>query len=87
MTQLISRDFNWPNVPWMTATTGNKEQLTKTVYDATGTTRINQQNLRNRVSYTQLFDTEADYASATYYAYDIHGNVDILLQDYRALNL
>ena len=52
-----------------------------------------QKNLRNRVSYTQLIDNEPpDFATnpnafaglqaaATYYSYDIHGNVDTLVQD------
>ena len=45
-------------------------------------------NLRSRVSYTRYF-TIADSAesgghqSATYYSYDVHGNVDSLLLDYR----
>lgn len=53
-----------------------------------------QANLRNRVSYTQLIDVEpTDYetnpkpylqkhSTATYYKYDIHGNVDELVQDF-----
>jgi RHS repeat-associated protein len=55
--------------------------------------QLAQKNLRNRVSYTQIIDLEpTDYdnnpnafaglqAAATYYSYDIHGNVDTLLQD------
>jgi RHS repeat-associated protein len=55
--------------------------------------------LRNRVSYTQYYDVlqnnapgggvstytpiYGNYTTGTYYAYDIHGNVDTLLQDYR----
>lgn len=52
--------------------------------------------LRNRVSHTLYYDLllpvsisqpelgakYGDYNSGTYYAYDIHGNVDTLLQDY-----
>jgi YD repeat-containing protein len=53
-----------------------------------------QKNLRNRVSYTQFINAEpADFATnpnaflglhsaATYYSYDIHGNVDTLVQDF-----
>ncbi len=48
-----------------------------------------QQNLRNRVSYTGniKFATDAhpQQQSATFYTYDIHGNVDILLQDYKGI--
>ncbi len=50
-----------------------------------------QQNLRNRVSYAMTFDHEGSMTqlsdgtvsggrAATYYTYDIHGNVDTLLQ-------
>ncbi|MCX6317421.1 MAG: DUF6443 domain-containing protein [Bacteroidetes bacterium] len=52
-----------------------------------------QRNLRNRVSYSQVVPVEPANASnpgawaeahstATYYTYDIHGNVDELLQDF-----
>ncbi len=87
MTQTISRDTtalsNWINGA------NNKEQLTRTEYDiAYGGTEfaylLTQRNLRNRVSYTQVWNLSSEsYArSATYYTYDIHGNVDTLLQDY-----
>jgi len=48
--------------------------------------------LRNRVSNTLLYDVlpvsggnpqYSQYNSGSYYSYDIHGNVDTLLQDYR----
>jgi RHS repeat-associated protein len=53
---------------------------------------LTQKNLRNRVSYTQLINEEpanftdefayvGAHAAATYYSYDIHGNVDTLVQD------
>jgi YD repeat-containing protein len=74
------------------------EQVTKTVYDeAYGGTEfsylLTQRNLRNRVSYTQVWNLysppsggagggQAYANAATYYTYDIHGNVDTLLQDY-----
>ena len=59
-----------------------------------GKSGLYQKNLRNRVSYTMFFDDESQKSyledstisggnSATYYSYDIHGNVDTLLQDYR----
>jgi|GEM_PF-612151 len=52
---------------------------------------ITQRNLRNRVAWTAVYDNNTDleqtdhigHASATFYTYDIHGNVDTLLQDYR----
>lgn len=53
-----------------------------------------QRNLRNRVSYTQVVPVEpanfqvaenwlAAHSTASFYTYDIHGNVDELLQDYQ----
>jgi hypothetical protein len=49
--------------------------------------RTKNSNLRNRVSYTAIKDLDnADqtiFNAATYYTYDIHGNVDTLLQDYK----
>lgn len=76
--------------------TGVNEQLTLTVYDkdysltlsdATIGAKITQRNLRNRVSYTAVKNLSTDgwYDNATFYTYDIHGNVDKLLQDYRGL--
>jgi RHS repeat-associated protein len=73
---------------WLTNATNTRNQITQTVYDTAygpinGIT-LSQQNLRNRVSYTQVINNATDTypASATYYSYDIHGNVDTLLQDY-----
>ena len=94
MKQWISQDTtalkNWVNG------TGVKEQITLTVYDAAytpiaaaipGSSGLWQANLRNRVSYTVIKDLDnADatiFNAATYYTYDIHGNVDTLLQDYK----
>jgi RHS repeat-associated protein len=72
------------------------DQLTITVYDekynplspdpgiAAG---IDQQNLRNRVSYSMVkaLSTDTWHQTATFYTYDIHGNVNQLLQDYRGV--
>lgn len=73
---------------WFTGVSNSREQITQTIYDTAygpinGVT-LSQKNLRNRVSYTQLINAAANGfpASATYYTYDIHGNVDTLLQDY-----
>jgi RHS repeat-associated protein len=75
----------------------NREQITRTVYDLPYQNKqqenilkgfLEQKNLRNRVSYSMVFDKEpkADilgtHHSATYFSYDIHGNVDTLLQDF-----
>ncbi|MBL0133411.1 MAG: hypothetical protein IPP79_05005 [Chitinophagaceae bacterium] len=46
---------------------------------------VQQKNLRNRVSYVTYTDTSSSgsaYSAGTFYSYDIHGNVDTLLQDY-----
>jgi hypothetical protein len=100
MSQTISQDTTALQT-WL-AGGGSKEQITRTVYDVNyfagdsilvGTGTLDQQNLRNRVSYTQVFDTEptgtdpnkwvGSHTAATYYSYDIAGNVDTLLQDYK----
>jgi RHS repeat-associated protein len=76
---------------WLNSSAANKEQITQTVYDLpyngfTGISPapINQYNLRNRVSYTTFTSgsNPAQYNNGTFYSYDIHGNVDTLLQDY-----
>jgi YD repeat-containing protein len=87
MTDAISRDPSTLD-SWLTASASGKEQITFTVYDLpypgfTPTTFV-QRNLRNRVSYSSfsLGANPAQFNSATYYTYDVHGNVDTLLQDY-----
>ncbi len=104
MTQTISQDAT-ALADWINNTSaGTKKQITLTLYDlpytsiavtgANGITGLYQKNLRNRVSYSMVFDDENQKAflsdgtvaggnSATYYSYDIHGNVDTLLQDYK----
>jgi len=74
---------------WLNGTnTGAKDQITRTIYDepypGTDNIYIKQENLRNRVSYSQVWNNAANQyaASATYYSYDIHGNVEVLLQDF-----
>jgi len=70
-------------------------QITKTFYDKSyidGNATLCpeylcQQNLRNRVSYTAYYDSGVpgyaeSHTAATYYSYDIAGNVHTLLQDY-----
>jgi hypothetical protein len=106
MTETISRDpsqlATWLANNGASTNVQNKEEITRTVYDVSyfngeatlSPTPLAQQNLRNRVSYTQVFDTEPNGAddtkyagthrAATYYSYDIHGNVDTLLQDYNS---
>ncbi|MBS4065892.1 MAG: RHS repeat protein, partial [Chitinophagaceae bacterium] len=88
MTQIISRNQTSLN-NWLTNVSWAKQQITRTIYDvAVVNTGVNnnivQRNLRNRVSYTQYWDTETnpDWNNAVFYTYDIHGNVDTLLNDY-----
>jgi YD repeat-containing protein len=110
MTDGISRNesslADWLKNDGASINAQNKEQITRTVYDVSyfngddilgplGDDIVLQKNLRNRVSYTQVFDTEptgteADinryagtHLAATHYSYDIHGNVDVLVQDFR----
>jgi RHS repeat-associated protein len=58
--------------------------------------QICQKNLRNRVSYTMVLDQESGappiltlggWRHASFYTYDIHGNVDTLLHDFRTGSL
>jgi RHS repeat-associated protein len=67
----------------------NTEQVTRTVYDnkypsAIGLPVLDAKNLRNRVAYTTYTEgnSPANYNQASFYSYDIHGNVDTLMQDY-----
>ncbi|HMJ48141.1 MAG TPA: RHS repeat-associated core domain-containing protein, partial [Ferruginibacter sp.] len=98
MNQALSQNLTSLNA-WINIDGGTKEQITRTTYDiiATNLTGLSipapiiQQNLRNRVSYVQTFATDPgtasfDHKNATYYTYDIHGNVDNLLQDFKAIS-
>jgi RHS repeat-associated protein len=76
---------------WLVSTGGTREQVTSTKYDEQQsflpTSMIYQENLRNRVSYTYTQDliTDANW-NVTLYSYDVHGNVDTVLQDYNAVS-
>jgi hypothetical protein len=86
MTDGISRSQGTLN-SWFSARSNRRGQITNTVYDI-GNSLLNAEltpaNLRNRVAYTIYTDTatNSSYNQGTYYSYDIHGNVDTLLQDY-----
>ncbi|RXK85907.1 RHS repeat domain-containing protein [Filimonas effusa] len=75
---------------WLTRSANSREQVTRTVYDLPYIPTeydFKPANLRNRVSFSAVYDTYADlttnsYNNATYYSYDVHGNVDTLLQNY-----
>jgi len=92
MTQTISQDTTGLQ-NWIAAAT--KEEITGTVYDEAytplqtildGNSALFQENLRNRVSYTYVKENESTqpWDAATFYSYDIAGNVDTLLQDFNA---
>ncbi|MBY0537550.1 MAG: hypothetical protein K2P88_16970, partial [Chitinophagaceae bacterium] len=76
---------------WVVNASSTKSQITKTTYDVANPNLskyvVVQKNLRNRVSYTEIYDTAQQLtnmtpAAASYYTYDIHGNVDTLVQDF-----
>lgn len=82
---------------WMNKNIASREQVTLTIYDQPAKESYlhkdlspyilrERSNLRNRVSFT-VFSRQgdlSDYDHAAFYNYDIHGNVDTLLQDYGA---
>lgn len=92
MTPEICRDATSLS-QWIAVAGNSRSQITRTVYDLPNTFLEQDiwqaKNLRNRVSWSAVYDHIADtvpggQASATYYNYDIHGNVRTLLQDYSA---
>ncbi len=97
MTQATAQSSTATTTWWTTTVNNSREQITKTVYDLAFTTLCTpapsvlcQKNLRNRVSYTYVQPSASysniglPYTSASYYSYDIHGNVDVLLQHYNS---
>ena len=93
MTQVIAQNKD-RLIAWLAATNSEpNKNITKTVYDEAYSpicagNYMCQQNLRNRVSHTYVQAVEnastiiPPWETATFYTYDIHGNVDVLLQDY-----
>ncbi|MCC6289480.1 MAG: RHS repeat protein [Chitinophagaceae bacterium] len=94
ITSNISRNpVNLQN--WYNSNIARRQQVTLTVYDQAAKESYlhkdlspyilrERGNLRNRVSFT-VFSRAGDisnYDYAAFYNYDIHGNVDTLLQDY-----
>jgi YD repeat-containing protein len=98
MTDTISRQAT-ALAQWLTNANSGKSQITRTVYDLAHSPLEgliwNATNLRNRVSWSAVYNTASDLASGnrasgTFYSYDIHGNVKTLLQDFNpgtALNV
>jgi RHS repeat-associated protein len=76
---------------WLNNAASTREQITQTVYDTAYwpiEPVLQARNLRNRVAWTALYNNASDlaggnHATASFYSYDIHGNVDTLLQDYK----
>jgi RHS repeat-associated protein len=67
---------------WLNA--GSKAEVIFTVFDNPVSSQLVQKNLRDRVSATYRDNNDNindGYVSATYYSYDMHGNVDDMLQD------
>lgn len=78
---------------WLTNATGNRTQVTRSFFDQTVSSTINnqfssgQQNLRNRVATSAYYDEYqpgitaiTGYTYASHYSYDIHGNSNELVQ-------
>jgi RHS repeat-associated protein len=92
MTSTISRNEQ-SLANWLSAASATRTQIVSTNYDVSyGGVEIlpfKSNNARNRVSWSGYYNTAADiiqpngFANASFYSYDIHGNVDTLLQFYK----
>jgi RHS repeat-associated protein len=73
---------------WYNNAYNSQNQIVQTIYDQgygiIDGYMFNQDNLRNRVAYSKVWNNIGDPypASAIYYTYDVHGNVDALLRDF-----
>ncbi|HTN08213.1 RHS repeat-associated core domain-containing protein [Agriterribacter sp.] len=84
---------------WMNSNASRKKQITATIYDLRAGDSylqkdlmpyiMHQNNLRNRVSFSVFAEAGNlnNYDYAIFYNYDIHGNIDTLLQDYGSTGL
>ena len=80
---------------WINDASGTRSEVTHTFYDASvfsnqlSVIGFQQENLRKRVAsvtYEDMFDNNAlTYNHATHYSYDIHGNVNTLIQEIPSL--
>lgn len=91
MTNNISRKAS-DLLQWLNNVASTREQITRTVYDlpyAPLGPVMSAVNLRNRVSWTAVYNTANDlmdankFSAGSFYSYDIHGNVDTLIQDFK----
>ena len=78
---------------WFNNANSSRTEITQTHYDSTYYVSLapylSATDLRNRVAWTALYNTAGsidslNHATATFYSYDIHGNVDTLLQDFKS---
>ncbi len=84
---------NYPDNWAGTASANNRKDVTRTYYDEAQSsfgvaTRFSggaQKNLRKRVAHAAIYDTyngtTTAYSSASHYSYDIHGNVEEIVQE------
>jgi RHS repeat-associated protein len=92
VTDAISRNDSTLSA-WESSALDSADQITVTTYDTASYAiipELSPVNLRNRVAWTALYNHYADlyesadnHAAATYYSYDILGNVDTLVQDFK----
>jgi len=68
-------DDSFPNV-----SSGQFNDVSRTYYDFVADRQLHQENLRGRVSYTEVISKFLVDTVRTYYSYDIHGNVSFLVQ-------
>lgn len=78
---------------WMNNAAASRTDITFTAYDAAYPVALTgylvPRNLRNRVAWMALYataqqaDNVVEQTTASFFSYDIHGNVDTLLQDFR----
>ncbi|UYQ95401.1 hypothetical protein MKQ68_09855 [Chitinophaga horti] len=89
MTQLLSRDPAALS-GWMNTAANSRRDITLTHYDTpyegSGPVLF-PKNLRNRVAWTAVYNSAADathlFTAASFYSYDIHGNVGTIWQAYK----
>jgi YD repeat-containing protein len=76
---------------WMSNVHRSRREISRSTYDIAYpffTTAFIGNNLRNRISWTARYNNEdslntGGHSSATFYSYDVLGNIDVLLQDYK----
>ena len=92
ITDTISRNDS-TLLAWENNAMPSADQITVTAYDTAAYAiipELSPVNLRNRVAWTALYNHAADlldssdnHAAATYYSYDVLGDVDTLVQDFK----